>query len=171
MATREAVWSTEKEISFLNELASGNSLEFGTSRHGRNRIVDCQRALAGYAAALESRTNWHKLDQDVIRTWLREHSVGRVDQAPSPDHQPTLTEAAETREIESGADAVEYSSNMHSENIAPGEYRETVLFGCNEFREAESRMDGQNAAAQALDSPVQTITASNPDIGDGVSPA
>jgi len=167
MATREAVWSTEKEISFLNELASGNSLEFGTSRHGRNRIVDCQRALAGYAAALESRTNWHKLDQDVIRTWLREHSVGRVDQAPSPDHQPTLT----SPEMETGTDAAECNGNMHSENIAPGEYRETVLFGCNEFRGAESRMDGQNAVAQALDSPVQTITASNPDIGDGVSPA
>ena len=153
MATREPGWSTEKEISFLNELASGNSLEFGTSRHGRNRIVDCQRALAGYAAALESRTNWHKLDQDAIRTWLREHSVGRVDQAPPPDHQPTVTEAAESPDIESGTDAVEYNGSVHSENIAPGEYREAVLFGCNEIRETESRMDGQNAVVQALDSP------------------
>ena len=171
MATREAGWSTEKEISFLNELASGNSLEFGTSRHGRNRIVDCQRALAGYAAALESRTNWHKLDQDAIRTWLREHSVGGVNEAAAPDDQRTLAQPAESQEIESRADAVECNGSMHSENIAPGAYREAVLFGCNEIREAESRMDGQNAVAQTLASPVQTISASNPDIGDGVSPA
>ena len=70
MPSRELGWNTEKELSFLKELASRQRLEFGTSRHGRNKIVDCERALSGYAATLEARANWQKIDRHAIREWL-----------------------------------------------------------------------------------------------------
>lgn len=64
------------------DLASRERLEFGRSRCGCNKIVDCARALAGYARAFDSRANWHTIDRNAIREWLARHVQNRANERP-----------------------------------------------------------------------------------------
>ena len=73
MPSDSTSWNTNQEISFLKELASRDLLEFGRSRRGRNKIVNCKLALAGYAASFEARANWHKVDRQAVREWLTQY--------------------------------------------------------------------------------------------------
>lgn len=73
MPSDEGCWTTKKELAFLIDLASRERLEFGRSRCGRNKIVDCARALAGYARAFDARANWQTVDRNAIREWLTQH--------------------------------------------------------------------------------------------------
>lgn len=82
MPSDQSCWTTQKELSFLNELASREQLEFGRSRKGLNKVVDCARALAGYAAAFEARANWHTIDPLAIREWLTQYRHRRALQSP-----------------------------------------------------------------------------------------
>jgi hypothetical protein len=90
MPSRELGWNTEKELSFLKELASRERLEFGTSRHGRNKVVDCERALSGYAATFEARANWQKIDRHAIREWLTQLNQHRTTDCPSVGQSAVL---------------------------------------------------------------------------------
>jgi hypothetical protein len=91
MPSRELGWNTEKELSFLRELASRERLEFGTSRHGRNKVVDCERALSGYAATLEARANWQKIDRHAIQEFLTQQlNQLRTAECPSPGQTGVL---------------------------------------------------------------------------------
>lgn len=66
------------------DLASRERLEFGRSRCGRNKIVDCARALAGYTRAFDARANWQTIDRNAIRDWLKQHH-GRTKERPLAD--------------------------------------------------------------------------------------
>jgi len=101
MPSDQSCWTTQKELSFLNELASREQLEFGRSRQGPNKVVDCARALAGYAAAFEARANWQNIDPRAISEWLARYKRGRVAQSP------LMAQSAQLQ-AESGAEHLTY---------------------------------------------------------------
>ena len=113
MPSRQTCWNTRKELSFLQELASRDLLEFGTSRHGRNRIVNCEQALAGYMAAFEARADWQTIDRHAIHEWLTQHMHRRTAEGSLPN-QSALSDSEHAAE----ANAATKSLSCESEYLA-----------------------------------------------------